>query len=256
MKVVILAGGYGTRLSEYTDVIPKPMVTIGPKPIIWHIMQHYASYGYKEFIIALGYKSHVIKEFFRNFPLLDRDFTVDFQTGNIETNSSSLLDWKVTLVDTGVDSLTGTRLKLLKPYLQDDTFMLTYGDGLSDININHLLRHHKNQSKLVTVTAVRPPARFGELILSNDSVTQFCEKPQLHEGWINGGFFIMEPAFIDLIPEQNVMLEREPIDTLVQLGELAAFKHHGFWQCMDTKRDRDLLEKLYLDNPPWRTSSS
>jgi len=253
MKVVILAGGYGTRLSEYTDVIPKPMVTIGSKPIIWHIMQHYSSYGYNDFVIALGYKSHVIKEYFSNYPLLDRDFAVDFKTGKIEPISSPILDWKVTLVDTGIDSLTGTRLKNLKPYLQDRPFMLTYGDGLSDVNINDLVNHHQAQSRLVTVTAVRPPARFGELILSENSVIQFSEKPQLHEGWINGGFFVMEPAFIDLIPDQNVMLERDPLEAVVNRGELAAYQHYGFWQCMDTKRDRDLLEKLYAENPPWRT---
>ena len=247
-----MAGGYGTRLSEYTELIPKPMVTIGPRPILWHIMQHYSSYGYNEFIIALGYKSHVVKQFFRDYPLLDLDFNVDFSTGKIEPKSSSKLDWNVTLVDTGVDSLTGTRLKLLKPYLKDEAFMLTYGDGLSDVNIHELVNHHVNQSKLVTVTAVRPPARFGELIVSDTVVTQFCEKPQLHEGWINGGFFVAEPSFIDLIPDHNVMLEREPIETLVQLRQLAAFQHHGFWQCMDTKRDRDLLEKMYSNNPPWR----
>lgn len=248
-----MQGGYGTRLSEYTDVIPKPMVTIGSKPIIWHIMQHYSSYGYKDFVIALGYKSHVIKEYFSNYPLLDRDFTVDFKTGKIEPISSPILDWKVTLVDTGIDSLTGTRLKNLKPYLHDRPFMLTYGDGLSDVNINDLVNHHQAQSRLVTVTAVRPPARFGELILSENSVIQFSEKPQLHEGWINGGFFVMEPAFIDLIPDQNVMLERDPLEAVVNRGELSAYQHHGFWQCMDTKRDRDLLEKLYAENPPWRT---
>ena len=252
MNVVILAGGYGTRLSEYTDVIPKPMVTIGGKPIIFHIMNHYAKFGYKNFIIALGYKSEVIKDYFLNLHALSSDFSVDLSNGEVEYNSqSSIYDWKVNLVDTGEASLTGTRLLKLRDYLSEP-FMLTYGDGLSNVNINRLVHFHKTKNKLLTLTAVRPSARFGELTInSNGDVKGFIEKPQLHQGWINGGFFVCEPDFLNLIPDDDVMLEREPIIQAVKEDKISAYMHDGFWQCMDTKRDRDYLEDLYINGAPW-----
>ena len=253
MKVVILAGGYGTRLSEYTESIPKPMVKIGDIPIIMHIMNIYASYGFKDFCIALGYKGNIIKEFFINYSRNSKDFQIDLGSGEINfLNKKTNLDWKVTLIDTGQDSLTGRRVKLLKPYLNGERFFLTYGDGLSNINLHTLLEFHKNHGKLFTMTAVRPPARFGELsINSNFDVNSFKEKPQLNQGWINGGFFVVESDFLDLITERNVMLEREPLEELTNTNNLKAFKHEGFWQCMDTIRDKKLLETLYEQGAPW-----
>jgi glucose-1-phosphate cytidylyltransferase len=254
MKVVILAGGFGTRLSEYTDAIPKPMVQIGGKPIIWHIMQHYAKFGHKEFVVALGYKAEVIREYFLQFNALNSDFTVDLSSGKVNWIGSVAPDWKVTLVDTGLDSLTGTRLKRLRPFLGEERFMLTYGDGVSNVNIDDLVTFHNEHGKLVTMTAVRPAARFGELEINSGSVKTFQEKPQLHSGWINGGFFVFEPGFLDAIPETNVMLERDPMQTVAKNHELMAFQHEGFWQCMDTKRDMETLSELWdSGNAPWLT---
>ncbi len=251
MKVVILAGGKGTRLSEYTESIPKPMVNIGDYPIIWHIMKIYAYYGFKDFVIGLGYKSELIKDYFLKFKSLNSDFTVDLSSGNIETHQNKSLDWKVTLVDTGLETMTGGRLKRLKKYLDEDTFMLTYGDGLANVNIKSLLEFHNSHKKMVTMTAVRPPARFGELELKSNLVKSFKEKPQLNDGWINGGFFVMQKKFIDFIKDDTQMLEREPLEEITRINQLMAYKHEGFWQCMDNKRDLEKLNYLWKTNPPW-----
>jgi len=253
MKVLILAGGFGTRLSEYTENIPKPMVKIGGKPIIWHIMQHYSKYNHFEFNIALGYKGEVIKEFFLNYKALNSDFQINFKNGEILYHSNSIDNWNVNLIDTGLQTMTGGRVKRFKPYLNNETFMLTYGDGLSNVNLDELLSFHKSHKKLVTMTAVRPGARFGELELNGENVISFKEKPQLQAGWINGGFFVIEPEFLEYIEGDEIMLERQPLEIASKLGQLKAFKHEGFWHCMDTKRDKDRLEKMWLEgNPEWR----
>lgn len=251
MKVVLLAGGFGTRLSEYTETIPKPMVSIGGKPILWHIMQTYAHFNHKDFYVALGYKAEIIKDFFLNYRALNSDFTIDLGNGDILPHQKDNVDWKVTLVNTGPNSMTGGRLKRMKNFIGNETFMLTYGDGLADININELLAFHNKHGKLITMTAVRPVARFGELALKESVVEKFEEKPQLQNGWINGGYFVIEPEFLELIRGDETMLEREPLETAAKLGELMAYQHHGFWQCMDTKRDRDSLEELYAKGAPW-----
>lgn len=252
MKVVILAGGFGTRLSEYTDLIPKPMVEIGGRPIIWHIMKRYADYGYKDFVIALGYKADVIKNYFASYHLGQNDYTVNLSTGKTVMNSNGDLDWNVTLVDTGLNTMTGGRIKRLREHLNDESFMLTYGDGVANIDINQLVEHHSNSNNLVTLTAVRPTARFGELQLEDNLVTAFQEKSQLNVGWVNGGFFVCEPQIIDFIKDDSVMLEREPLEMIAKKSQLGAYKHHGFWQCMDSKRDRDLLQSLCdEDNLNW-----
>lgn len=251
MKVVLLAGGFGTRISEYTQTLPKPMIPIGGKPILWHIMQYYAHYGHKDFYVALGYKSEVIKEYFLNYSTLDSDFTVHLETGKVTCHRPARLDWNVTLVNTGIDTMTGGRLLRLKEFIGNETFMLTYGDGLSNINIDSLLDFHRNHGKLITISAVHPSARFGELELHNDSVSSFKEKPQLEQGWINGGFFVVEPEFLDLIDGDHTLLEREPLELAVSMGQLMAFRHQGFWQCMDTKRDHEILENLWTLSPPW-----
>ena len=249
MKVIILAGGFGTRLSEHTEKIPKPMVTIGEKPIIWHIMNHYESFGFNDFFLALGYKSEVIKEYFLNYHQINSDIKVDISTGKVEHYKSNNKNWKVSLINTGLNTMTGGRLKKLKPFLnENEDFLLTYGDGLSDINIEELIKFHKSHRKLVTITAVRPSARFGELSIDMyNKVTNFQEKPQTQSGWINGGFFVMNSKFINLINNENTILENEPLEKAAELGELMAFKHNGFWQCMDTKRDRDYLNKVWSE---------
>ena len=222
MKVVILAGGYGTRITEYTKTIPKPMIKVGNKPIIYHIMKHYSKYGYKNFYIALGYKGYVIKKYFRK----------------------KFFDWNVNLIETGKNTMTGCRLKRLKKILGKDRFMMTYGDGLSNVNLNKLLKFHKKNKKLLTLTAVRPPARFGAIKITGSRVNYFKEKSKLDEGWINGGFFVIEPEFLKTIKNDKTYLEREPFEDLAKKKQMSAFKHHGFWQCMDTKRDKDILDKL------------
>ena len=230
MKIIILAGGLGTRLSELTHTIPKPMVKIGNKPILQHIMEIYAQHNYKDFIIALGYKGEIIKEFFQN----------------------EKFDWKIKLVDTGEETMTGGRLKRLKDFIGKETFMLTYGDGLANINLTKLVDYHKKHGKLSTVTSVRPPARFGSLKIKGEKVIAFKEKSQSESGWINGGFFVFEPKIFDFIKDDNTYLEREPLEKLANIGELNAFKHENFWQCMDTKRDKDYLEELLKNNKaPW-----
>lgn len=254
MKVVILAGGLGSRLSEYTESIPKPMVTVGGIPILMHIMKHYSDFGFKDFVIACGYKSEVIKQFFAGYFSANSDFTINLSTGALTPHGKPSHDWNVTVVDTGLESLTGKRLAHLARYLEGERFMLTYGDGLSDVNITDLIAHHSDHANMVTLTAVRPTARFGELTINDGSVESFEEKPQLHSGWINGGFFVMEPEFLNLVSvNENVMLEREPLTRAVELGQLSAYQHTGFWQCMDTKRDRETLEALWVSEAcPWR----
>ena len=251
MKVILLAGGFGSRLGEYTDLIPKPMVAVGGKPILWHIMKTYAHFGHTDFYLALGYKSDVIKNYFLNYRSLNSNFTVDLGTGNVMAHQKDALDWKVTLVDTGDSSMTGGRVKRLKDFIGNETFLLTYGDGVSDIDIGALVDFHRSHGKMVTVSAVRPSARFGELEISGSKVESFQEKPQLHEGWINGGYFVVEPEFFNFIEGDSTLLEREPMEKAVEMGELMAYHHDGFWQCMDTKRDVDLLSSLWEKGAPW-----
>jgi glucose-1-phosphate cytidylyltransferase len=252
MKVVILAGGFGTRLSEYTDSMPKPMVTIGGKPILWHIMKNYAKFGHTDFNIALGYKAEMIKEYFVNYKSLNSDFTIHLGTGNLTSHQSDDVDWKVTLVQTGLNSMTGGRIKRMKSFINNEPFLLTYGDGLSNINIASLIDFHKSHGKMATISAVHPGARFGELDLNGDLVSSFKEKPQIAQGWINGGFFVFQPEFLDLIEDDSTILEKEPLEKAAELGQLMAYRHDGFWQCMDTKRDRDSLEKMWkTGSPPW-----
>jgi len=253
MKVIILAGGFGTRLSEYTESLPKPMVMIGGKPILWHIMNSYAHFGHKDFYIALGYKAEKVKEYFLHYRTMNANFTMDLGTGEVTPLQLDAIDWKVTLVDTGLQSMTGGRVKRMKPYIGNETCLLTYGDGLSDIDLDQLIAFHQNHGKMVTVTAVHPGARFGELELKGEQVTSFQEKPQTGQGWINGGYFVIEPEFFDLIEEDQTILEREPLERASKMGELMAFRHNGFWQCMDTKRDRNNLEEFWNSGKaPWK----
>ena len=253
MKVIILAGGFGTRLSEYTQTIPKPMVTVGGRPILWHIMRTYARFGHKDFYVALGYRAEVIKEYFLHYRSLNADFTVDLASGSVTPHQTDGADWRVTMVHTGLESMTGGRVKRLQRFIGNETFLLTYGDGVANIDLDRLLKFHQSHGKMVTVTAVHPRARFGELQLNGEKVNTFLEKPQSSQGWINGGYFVMEPGFFDLIAGDDTILEREPLEQAAKMGELMAFRHDGFWQCMDTKRDRDLLEKLWQSGEaPWR----
>ncbi len=251
MKVIILAGGFGTRLSEYTDVIPKPMAKIGDKPILWHIMKIFENHALNDFVLALGYKSEMIKEYFSKYSLLNSDFSIDLKNGNMRMHQVQSEDWKITLVDTGLNTMTGGRIKRLKDYVGNKTFIVTYGDGVGNINIEDLIKFHKSHNKLATVTAVRPQARFGELEINDDHVKSFKEKPQLDQGWINGGFFVLEPEVLDFISDDSVMFEREPLEKLSSTGNLMAYKHHGFWKCMDTKRDLEILNELWNSSPPW-----
>lgn len=248
MKVVILAGGLGTRLAEETEIIPKPMVEIGGRPILWHIMSIYAAFGYKEFIVALGYKGHIIKNFFLNYYYARNNFSIQLSTGDIEVHQGKQEDWQVHLIDTGLDTMTGGRIKRLQHLIGDEPFMLTYGDGVANVNIDELVAFHQRQKKLATVTAVRPPARFGGLNFDGDHVIQFLEKPQIGEGWINGGFFVLEPQVFDFIAGDHIVFEREPLEQLSSDGELVAYRHGDFWQCMDTLRDKRLLESMWQDN--------
>jgi len=253
VKVIILAGGFGTRLSEYTETVPKPMVTVGGRPILWHIMRNYAHYGNNDFYLALGYKAELIKKYFLNYRSLNADFTVDLSSGNVESHQIDDTDWRVTLVNTGLESMTGGRVKRLQSFIKNETFMLTYGDGLADIDLDALLDFHKSHGKMITVSAVHPNARFGELEIKGQKVVTFQEKPQTSQGWINGGYFVIEPDFFNLIDGDSTILEREPLEKAAAMGELMAYHHDGFWQCMDTKRDRDYLEDLWdSGNAPWR----
>lgn len=254
MRTVILAGGRGTRLTEETATRPKPMVEIGGRPILWHLMQFFASFGHKDFLVACGYRGEMIKQYFRDIASHESDFFVDLKTGAIDVLNGSPLDWKVGLVDTGLDTMTGGRLRRLKPLLSGGTFMCTYGDGLSDVKISALAQFHRTHGKLATVTAVRPPARFGGLAIDGTRVREFTEKPQAEGGWINGGFFVFEPAVLDYITDDSTILERDPLERLAADGELMAFKHEGFFQPMDTLRERDLLESLWSGgHAPWKT---
>ena len=253
MKVIILAGGFGTRLSEYTESTPKPMVTVGGKPILWHIMNTYAKFDHKNFYVALGYKADVIKEYFLNYRALNSDFTVNLSNGSIVEHQQDAVDWKVSLVDTGLNSMTGGRVKRMQNFIGNEPFLLTYGDGVSDIDIDSLVKFHKSHGKMVTVSAVHPGARFGELDIDSSVVTSFKEKPQVTQGWINGGYFVIEPEFFNLIEGDNTILEKEPLEKVAQMGELMSYQHDGFWQCMDTKRDRDSLEDLWkAGSAPWK----
>jgi glucose-1-phosphate cytidylyltransferase len=253
MKVAILAGGLGTRLSEETTIKPKPMVEIGSKPILWHIMNIYAAYGYKEFIIALGYRGEIIKDYFINYHLRARSLTVKLKTGEVVAHDQDGEDWIIHLLDTGAETQTGGRIKRIAHYIGDEAFMLTYGDGVSNVSIPTLLEFHRSHGKLATLTAVRPPARFGQMRFEADHVTQFEEKPQIGEGWINGGFFVLEPQIVDYIENDQSVWEREPLERLSTEGQLMAFRHAEFWQCMDTLRDVSLLERMWLEGKaPWK----
>ena len=257
MKVAILAGGVGSRLAEETETKPKPMVEIGGKPILWHILMHYSHYGFNEFVLALGYKGEVIKKYMVEYCSLNSDLTVQLNTGRVTMNGGHKPNWMVELVDTGVPTLTGGRIKRLRPHLGDKTFMLTWGDGVSNINLPDLLKFHRSHGKLATLTAVRPPARFGHLVLEGHRVVEFSEKPQAQEGWINGAFFVLEPQIFDYIAGDDTQWEREPLEQLAREGQLMAYKHESFWQCMDTLRDKRLLESLWQSaHAPWELWST
>ena len=253
-KVVLLAGGLGTRLSEETDHKPKPMVEIGGQPILWHIMQHYARYGFKEFFVALGYRGDVVKRYFRDFHTLNGNITIDLANGEVVWQDGASEDWIVSLHDTGLETMTGGRLKRLEPHLSDSTFMLTYGDGVSDIDLHQLLAFHRSHGRIATVTAVRPPARFGGLEFEGERVVRFTEKPQAGEGWINGGFMVFEPeVFRYLHRGDQTILEADALEHLAGDGQLAAYRHEQFWQCMDTLRDKHHLQQLWeRGQAPWR----
>ncbi|WP_309738606.1 MULTISPECIES: glucose-1-phosphate cytidylyltransferase [unclassified Chamaesiphon] len=253
MKVVLLAGGLGTRLTEETEIRPKPMVEIGGRPILWHIMKHYAHYGFNEFLVALGYKGEYIKRYFLDYYTLNGSMTLDLATGLVQPQLKECEDWKLHLLDTGVQTNTGGRLKRLEPYLSDGTFLITYGDGVSNIDLQQLLAFHKSHGKWVTVSAVRPPARFGGLVIEGDLVANFTEKPQAGEGWINGGFLVMEPQVFKYLTNDSAGLEIELLEQLATDGQLAAYRHYDFWQCMDTLRDKYNLENYWQSgNPPWK----
>jgi glucose-1-phosphate cytidylyltransferase len=256
MKVIILCGGLGTRLSEETQIKPKPMVEIGGRPIVWHIMKSYERYGFKDFILALGYKGEVIKDYFLHYHARQSDLTVHLKSGTVDYSNPTAEDWNVSLVDTGPLTMTGGRLLRLKSHVTDEgTFMLTYGDGVSNIDIKKLLEFHRSHGKIATVSAVRPPVRFGELLMDGQKVSQFQEKPQAGEGWINGGFFVFETGVFDFIKGDETLLERDPLEKLAEIGELMAYHHPGFWQCMDTIRDRDFLQNAWeRGNAPWLQS--
>lgn len=256
MKVVILAGGYGTRLSEETDIRPKPMVEIGGMPILWHIMKIYSCYGFNEFVILLGYKGYMIKEYFTNYLLHQSDVTIDLSTNRIKIHNNACENWTVTLLDTGRDTLTGGRILRAKRFVENETFMLTYGDGIADVNINNLLQFHKLQGKIVTMTAVQPEGRFGTLdINGNNTVSSFVEKPTGDNAWINGGFLVCEPKVFDFLKNADkTSFEGESLSGLAGIGELAAYKHSGFWKCMDTLRDRNVLNELWESgHAKWKT---
>ena len=253
MKVIILAGGFGTRMGESTSIIPKPMVSIGGKPIIWHVMKTYAHFGHKDFYVALGYKAEIIKEYFLHYRSLNADFTVNLSSGEVDPHEVEDIDWRVTLVDTGLNSMTGGRVKRLQSFIGNEPFLLTYGDGVADVDINALIDFHKSHGKMVTVTGVHPSARFGELALEGTNVKSFKEKPQTGQGWINGGYFVCQPEFFDLIDCDSTVLEQKPLESVAAMGQLETYLHEGFWQCMDTKRDRDHLEDLWdTDKAPWK----
>ena len=253
MKAVILAGGFGTRLSEETTLKPKPMVEIGGKPILWHIMKIFSTYDVNEFVIALGYKSEVIKEYFLNFYAINNDITVDLASGKTTIHEGKQPDWKIHLVDTGLNTMTGGRLKRVRQWLGDEPFFFTYGDGVADIDLHTLLDFHRAHGKLATVTTVRPPARFGNIGFAEERITEFYEKPETGEGWINGGYFVLDPKAIDYIDGDDTVWEQEPIRRLVADEQMMGYRHAGFWSCMDTLKEKNLLEKLWAQpDTPWR----
>ncbi|MCK9518170.1 MAG: glucose-1-phosphate cytidylyltransferase [Dehalococcoidia bacterium] len=257
MKVAILAGGRGTRLAEETDIRPKPMVEIGGKPILWHIMKYYEAYGFDDFVIALGYKGDYIKKWAVDLSALTSDITVDFRDCSVRRHDSAPRGWRVDLIDTGQATQTGGRIRRLAPYVGDTTFMLTWGDGVSNVDLNRLLAFHREHGKIATLTAVQPPARFGHLHLEGERVMDFTEKPESGDGyWINGAFFVLEPEVFDYIDGDDSIFEREPMTRLAHDGQLMAYKHEGFWQCMDTIRDREYLEMLWASEPAWRIWAS
>jgi glucose-1-phosphate cytidylyltransferase len=252
MRTVILAGGLGTRLAEETEVTPKPMVEVGGLPLLWHIMKIYSAYGFNDFVIALGYKPEAVKNFFLNYVYLRNDVSIDCGRGAVDVHDGERDDWNVHLIDTGIATQTGGRVKRLRPWL-DSTFMLTYGDGVANVDLRDLVAFHRSHGKLATVTAVRPPARFGGISFNGDFVAEFTEKPQIGEGWINGGFFVLEPQVVDYIEGDETLWEHEPLERLAEDAQLVAFRHDGFWQCMDTLRDKRLLESLWqTGTPPWK----
>lgn len=254
MKVVILAGGFGTRLSEETDIKPKPMIEIGEKPVLWHIIKIYSYYGFNDFIICLGYKGYIIKEYFSNYFLHQSDVTMDLEKNSMEIHQSKAEPWKITLVDTGLNTMTGGRIKRVQKYINDETFMLTYGDGVGSINISELFEFHKKHNKFATVTAVQPSGRFGALNLDKQAnVLAFQEKPQGDNAWVNGGFFVLEPQIFNYIEGDETLWERKPVENLAKDGELIAYKHSGFWHAMDTLRDKNYLEQLWKSGQaPWK----
>lgn len=253
LKVAILAGGLGTRLAEETEVRPKPMVEIGGKPILWHIMKHYCHYGFEEFFIALGYKSDFIKRYFLDYYTFNGNMNIDFSRGVIEMQNKECENWLLHLIDTGMQTNTGGRVKRLETWLKNETFLATYGDGVCNVDLQDLLRFHRSHGCIATVTAVRPPARFGGLIFDGDMVADFTEKPQIGEGWINGGFMVFEPAIFDYIDGDQSSLEVHALEQLANDHQLAAYKHEGFWQCMDTLRDKRFLEGLWKEgHAPWK----
>ncbi|RJO68876.1 MAG: glucose-1-phosphate cytidylyltransferase [Myxococcales bacterium] len=253
MKVVILAGGFGTRLTEETEIRPKPMVEVGGRPLLWHIMKHYAHFGFKEFYIALGYKGEAIKQYFVEFLSLSGNLTLDCPTGRVIQHERHDEDWVIHLIETGLTANTGGRVLKLRPHLGDEPFMLTYGDGVATVDLRALLDFHNREGCVATVTAVRPPARFGGLLLDGPRAVEFTEKPQIGEGWINGGYMVLEPEIFDRIPGEDSNLERVSLEQLAREGQLSAFRHEGFWQCMDTLRDKRYLESLWAQpRPPWK----
>lgn len=251
MKVVLLAGGFGTRISEHTEAIPKPMLPVGGKPLLWHIMQRYASFGHKDFIVALGYKEEVIRNYFLNFYLNSSDFEVNLSDGTVEIINNVQTDWTVKLISTGLETMTGGRIKRLERFVGGERFMMTYGDGLCDVNLDELIKTHNTFGGLATVTAVRPTARFGELTIEGNKVSSFEEKPHVDSGWINGGYMVLEPEILDYIDGDTTMFEREPLSRISALGKLGAHLHDGFWQCVDTKREYDRIQELFKTNPVW-----
>jgi glucose-1-phosphate cytidylyltransferase len=253
MKVVILAGGLGTRLAEETEVTPKPKIRIGSAPILWHIMKIYSHFGLNDFIVCLGYKGYVIKEYFANYVLHVSDVTIDLRGNSIETHQKSGEPWKVTLIDTGEASMTGGRLARVRQYIGDETFCFTYGDGVADVDIGALLAFHRAEGRPATVTAVRPPARFGAIHVEDNRAAAFLEKPQSDDAWISGGFFVLEPSVIDLVEGDDTIWERRPLETLAANGQLSVYRHSGFWQPMDTLRDKRVLEQLWSSGQaPWK----
>ncbi len=254
MKVGILAGGHGTRLAEETEIKPKPMVEIGGRPILWHIMMHYSCFGHRDFVVALGYKGEVIKRYMVDYCSLNSNLTINLKAGRVDLHDTEgIQDWTINLIDTGLNTMTGGRIKRLQPYMGDQTFMLTWGDGVATVDLDRLLAFHRAHGRLITMTAVRPPARYGHMEFDGDRIREFTEKPQTAEGWINGAFFVVEPQVFDYIDGDDTQFEKEPLERLAADGELMAYKHEGFWQCMDTRRDKFVLEKLWdSGEAPWK----